>query len=678
MKKFLAKILSGSLAVVLSLFLLNGCALVTTNAERDMAQVIATVELDPALKEDIYKRELVSAYNSQGAYYVQYMGMTVKEAYEEALSDIVRNRILKQQAKLAFTGSTDINKDGGFFAQASAIADENKSSFDYILTALNHEENKFTSLTKTDSIDKFFTEYEYQQIQYNVLSSIRNLVDGYKEEEDEHHHDAYETFQGTVRSVLTIPAEEEFDEYEMQDAEKGKVDADSKFFKSLDKINKDAELGLDLSKAENNYKLALSVYTKYCENFSLSGDRSEVNKLIRDLKNLGFITSEEASRKTPTTKEEILNLTYFKDALQIQYENALINKFELALQNNEEKKLASETELYNAYVNAFNNQKLSYANYTTYETALENANNSNLVLYNPSVDGKYGYIINLLIGFNAEQKAILDAVTENPKLTKAQKAKAREDLLKELYAKDLRSSWVESYYGNYKDGNFTFGDDYCKTDELKAFNGSIYGAKEYEYHSEYDEHEKRYTFDAVKGTEMPFETFYSNVVSKIMKFEGKSGRLEGYTDNDKIISDSDKEKFVDLVFAYSTDDGSLKDGYGYVYSPKTSSTKYVTEFAESAKNVVNAGVGSYEVVATEFGYHIILCTKVIEPTVSVIGEQEFKNQLTVKDSIPYLFKEYQKARLVVDNVDKVTEAFFKSNQKKVTYFESNYEDLLAE
>ncbi len=670
MKKFLAKILSCSLAVVLSLFLLNGCALITTNAERDMSQVIATVELDPALKEDVYKRELVSAYNQQGYYYVQYMGMTEQEAYEKMLEDIVRNKILKQQAKLAFTGVTDINKNGGFFAEASKIADADKTSTDHILTKNNKFGDSFVSLTKNDGIEKFFTEFEYYEIHYEVLSSIRSLVDSYKDEEDEHHHDAYETFKGTVRATLTAENETEYDEYEMQYDEEGKfINVDSNFYKSFEKINKDAELGLTLSTFENKYELALSVYKTYVEKFTLASDRSEVNKLIRDLKRLGFITSEEASRKTPTTKEEILDLTYFKDALQIQYENELINKFKVALQNNEEKKLASEDEIYNAYLNAFNNQKLAYNNYTAYETALENATDSSLVLYNPTVDGKYGYVLNLLIGFNTEQKAILDAVNENSKLTKSQKAKAREDLLAKLYAKDLRSSWVESYYGKYESGKFTFGDDYCKTDELKQFNGAIYGEHEYEYHGEYDEHETRYSFDAVKSNEIPFEKFYSDIVEKIMGFEGKSGKLENY-------SDSDKEKFLDLIFAYSTDDGSLKEGYGYVYSPKTSAKKYVPEFAESAKNVVEGGAGSYEVVATEFGYHIILCTKVIEPTTTALDyETEFKPQLTVKDSIPYLFKEYQKNRLVVDNVEKVAEAFFKSNLARVKYYNDNYSDL---
>ena len=83
MKKLFAKILSLTLAVVMSMFLFNGCGLVTKNEERDMAQIIATVSLDPDLKTDIKKKELKAQFNSQGAYYVNYMGYTEQETYEK-------------------------------------------------------------------------------------------------------------------------------------------------------------------------------------------------------------------------------------------------------------------------------------------------------------------------------------------------------------------------------------------------------------------------------------------------------------------------------------------------------------------------------------------------------------------------------------------------------------------
>jgi parvulin-like peptidyl-prolyl isomerase len=157
-----------------------------------------------------------------------------------------------------------------------------------------------------------------------------------------------------------------------------------------------------------------------------------------------------------------------------------------------------------------------------------------------------------------------------------------------------------------------------------------------------------------------------------MGFSGKTGKLA-------TCGDDEIAMFKDAIFAFSTDNGSLQDNDGYVYSPKTSKTKYVEEFAEAAKNIVSQGVGAYTVVATEFGYHILLCSKVIDPTTTAIAQDKFIADLLVKDSIPYLFKEYQKARLVADNASKITSKFFKDNlDSSVEYFEKTYKDLMKE
>ena len=690
MKKFFAKILSCALAVIMATFVLNGCALITVNTERDMAQVIATVAVDDALSEDVYKRELVSAYNSQGYYYVQYQGMSTEEVYDMLLEDIVKNRILKQQAKIAFTGASSINEKG-YFLKASE--ETNRSSYDEVLTGKNWtEEVDFTSLTKTSPIDQFMTKYEYYYIKYSVLSSIKSLIDGYvEEEEDEHNHDAYETYQGEVRATPTKSTVADGNEYEMKnDPELSVIDVDSDFYKNLAKVNDDANLGLTLSSYTTKYDLALAVYQKYCEKFneSIKGNRSEIGKIIRDLKSLGFISSEEASRTTPITQAELLNLTYFADALEIQYENTLINKYKLALQNTEEKKLAGNDgdshALHNAYLNLYYTQKNAYdGNYTAYEKALESANDSNLVVYHPAVSGgNYGYVLNLLIGFSDEQSAVLTALDEKTTLKKEDRINARNALLDTVVAKDQRASWVESNYGSYDETNkaFTFSESYFNNyDEnsiLNTFMGDLYGAKKYTYHDSYDVEVDGYSFESVKATEIPFREFYNEIVCGVMgtnpasagdKLDGLSGVIDGCGE-DKINS------FKDIIFAYSTDPGSLTSVKGYVYSPKTSESTYVKEFASAAKSIVGK-VGAYTVVATDYGYHILLCAEVITPSTKPLDYDEFNALIDTKGEIPYLFKEYQKTRLVVDNVDKITNKFFNDNLAKVTYYEENYEDL---
>ena len=353
MKKLFAKITSLAVVSVMSIFMLSGCQLITTNAERDMAQVIATVAVDDALKEDVYKRELVSAYNSSGYYYVQYQGMGEKETYELLLESLIKNKILVQQARLALTGASSINAVG-YFEQASNVSSAERTSIENILTTNNYKGNAPTTVKKTDSLDKFLTEYEYYEVKHSVLTSVQQYVNGYKdEEEDEHEHDAYETFQGTARTTLTVPSEETYNEWEMRyDPEAKLVDTESEFYKAYEKTNKDAELGLDLSTYQTKYDLALAVYKKYCETFTIdASERTAVNKLIKDLKKLGFITSAEAAKKAPSTGDEFLELTYFKDVLESSYEGQVLAKYELALQNENEKKLADDDALFEAYKN---------------------------------------------------------------------------------------------------------------------------------------------------------------------------------------------------------------------------------------------------------------------------------------------------------------------------------------
>ena len=685
MKKLFAKITSLAVVSVMSIFMLSGCQLITTNAERDMAQVIATVAVDDALREDVYKRELVSAYNSSGYYYVQYQGMSEKETYELLLESLVKNKILVQQARLALTGASSINTVG-YFEQASKVEGA-KTSIENILTTPNYKGDAPTTVMKTDSLDKFLTEYEYYEVRYSVLTSVKQYINGYKDEEDdEHDHDPYETFQGTARTTLTVPSEETYNEWELRyDPQAKLVDKESQFYKAYEKTNIDAKLGLDLSTYETKYDLALAVYKKYCDTFTVdASERTAVNRLVKDLKKLGFITSKEAAKKAPSKGDEFLELTYFKDVLESSYEGQVLAKYELALQNENEKKLADDDALFQAYENIYNTQKIKFQNdYVAYEEALSNASDTSLVVYNPNAtEGRYGYVINLLIGFSDEQTAIYDSLTSNGSITADERENARNNLLETLTAKDLRDSWVEKNYGKYDETTKTFSFDkkYVKTegyDILTKYQGDILGAQSYTYHDDYNDEQTGYSYKSVKGKEIPFDDFYSQV-STIMGFSGDSGRIAGY-DKEEVISDSDMAKFKDLVFAYSTDGGSLQDNYGYVYSPKTSKDTYVPEFADAAKDVVDIGVGAYKVVATRYGYHIILCTKVINCT-ELINEGDFKTQAndsSNKDTIPYLFKEYQKDALVLDNVSKITETFFKNSlESAVKYYTEIYEDLI--
>lgn len=94
---------------------LIGCNLVTTNAEKDYNQVVATIQYD-GLTDQVLKGELQAIYNTYGAVYVQYYGMTAEEALNTLYESLTRQSLLLLKAKaevakslgITFTNDSDI------------------------------------------------------------------------------------------------------------------------------------------------------------------------------------------------------------------------------------------------------------------------------------------------------------------------------------------------------------------------------------------------------------------------------------------------------------------------------------------------------------------------------------------------------------------------------------------
>ncbi len=703
MKKFITKTLALILTLVLSVGFFSGCDLITTDVEADMNQTIATIGLEGMNKEDVKKGQLVAAFNNSGYLYMYYYGYSEAQTYQKLLEDLIKNRIVVQQAKQAFATGTDVLGNAKGFYQLAKEA-ENKTTIEESFVFLNHDDEDMANIDKNASVDKFLTKYEYNQAMYEALKGIDSLIESVKETEEEEHHHNHGHTSVTPRATLTIESEVIGNEYEIKNDEKLSVITEE-YKKSF---KKDVEaLNLDLSNATTKYEYSLKVYEEYINKFFSRGANEDeqknfkketkkaLNKVIKNLKKSGLITSEEASKKTPETVEELFAISYFKAVLDSEFEGILVNKLNLALENNEKNKIKADDSgnLYAEYVDLYESQKASFtSSYEAYETALENVSNTSFVVYNPDYkqnqnDKKvYGYISNLLIGFNAEQSAALSSFSKD-KEKEQDRIDYRNSLLKDLRAKDLRHTWVLSNYGTYENGVFSFGENYVKTEALREYKGVLTGPSTFIEHDSYDEEITKYSFKSVEGTEIAFDTFYKDTVAEVMGFN--KGSFEGVLDNlnnntTNISTTIDEEalaKFTDLIYAYSTDSGSLKESYGYVYSPMTSKTTYVKEFADAAERLVNKGVGSYEVVATDYGYHIMLCTAVLNAGNACLNETEFKEQLNIEGSLAYNFKEYKYDLISSTIIARITNTVvnkFKDNTDYVTYYESRYSELVTE
>lgn len=79
--------------VIMCLSVFTGCSLVTRNDRNYYEAVVATITYTDGEKENITKRDLISAYNSYGYNYVDNYGYTMEQAVKQTLETIVDNRL---------------------------------------------------------------------------------------------------------------------------------------------------------------------------------------------------------------------------------------------------------------------------------------------------------------------------------------------------------------------------------------------------------------------------------------------------------------------------------------------------------------------------------------------------------------------------------------------------------
>lgn len=131
------KILSLLLAFVLSVSMFAGCNLVTTDDKTYYTATVATITYGDGTKEDISKRELITAYSSYGYNYVDNYGMTLKEAIMETLDTVVESKLTSK----AVVGSGYVLNDNetsylwsstydGFISNLKSYLDNNSDDED--------------------------------------------------------------------------------------------------------------------------------------------------------------------------------------------------------------------------------------------------------------------------------------------------------------------------------------------------------------------------------------------------------------------------------------------------------------------------------------------------------------------------------------------------------------------
>lgn len=680
MKKIITKIVTVLAVTLLTLSSFVGCALITTDTEKDYAQTIASVCIDDQKieSEDIVKKELVAGYLSYGYYYVASYGYTQSKAYALVLDNLVTNRVIIQKARIELAEKYNALVAGGkadteFEQNLLADALANKTAIDY-------------KKGDVETLKKYLTEYEVSYAIYTVKQSVNSMIESNETaEEHDHEHDHGEDETFTARASAYVAPETETDEYKLKNITPEDYD-----YKVADVVLNEGWETLK-EKYTNKRDLNKAVYDAYEIDLSTPAKKKAFNKGIKTLKKNGLILKDE-SVNFADDSSKVLEYSYFADLLKNQYESAIVSKYEASLHDEVDAKIDDDA-LWNQYVIDYNQQKFNYTNdRTAYETALDGADKDTFVICNPYDGEKYGYVANLLIGFSDEQKSLLSAKSAEKGITSAEIAAYRNELLNGVVAKDQRETWAQSNYGTYENGKFVFENKYFASEKsvakLGSYIGNFFGATSSTDKNDDEVEETKWAFKNVTAASIPFDTFVSSYLNDLginkLVYNGTSATVGKV--NVSNLSEI-KDMFSDLIYAFSTDPGSLGEYYGYVYSPVTSSTKYVKEFAAAQKALVEAGEGAYTIVATDYGYHVMLCTKVIDgknsdeyiPGDGVKGETKFKEDLKTEGTFAYNYRETKFNSISENEVSKIANQLINDyKENKVTKYKDVYSDLITD
>ena len=522
MKKTFIKLITLLLSVVIGVAGLAGCRLITDNSERDLEQVIATVNING--EDKIYKKDLVMAYMNYGYFYVQYYGYTSDQVYGLIFNNLIDNRIVTQVAYEKFE-----NEAGG-------VKDATKA--------------KYTP-------ERYLDEDEIVEAKYSTYKSINDMLDSYST--DKTYSEKKDTLTTDVRTVPT-----------------------------------------DAKNADKDVDKAAYVADIDANGFNVSGEyrRAAFDKVCKLLKSASLLGDKYNG--------DIRETEYFNLLLTNNYESEVINNYDEAIVA-EIKADIDYSDLYNLFKSKLDKQK-AWSN-SDFVDALNNASASSPVLYS-NQDGTYGYVYNLLLGVNDYQSAKISELQKkrsSENMSELDYAAGRAEILSGTIAKDLRSSWILSGYDfDYETNKFT--GDYAIAEDSLEFQGEVEKLRDAD-----EEHGLSAVYN-IKSIDVFGLDRFVKLVNEYVYEDADEINYNGsnvniyyeYASEEK--PDEYDAKINELLFAFSTDPGSLNKYKGYVIKPE--GNDYVKTFGEAGKALLAEGGNGYKVVASDYGYHFMFFSEV--------------------------------------------------------------------
>lgn len=394
--------------------------------------------------------------------------------------------------------------------------------------------------------ERYLTEEEKLDALYDAYVTINSLLDRYSDEEQ-----AAENKDDLNETVRTVPT----------NAANAEKDVDKQAY--IDK-------GFDVD--SNEYRVnALAKVVKMLKSNGLLGD--------------GY-------------QGDLKDTDYFAQILKNNMEQQVVSNYEENILNDIRSGLTYE-KLSAAYESKKTAQE-EWSN-TEFVSALSSATAESPILY--SKQGTYGYVYNLLLGVNDYQSKEISDISKN--LSDAERAARRADILNSTTVKDLRSTWILSGYdfdGEKFTGDYTFTKN---PENSLPFNGEVTLLKEAtEEDSAIYGVEDVYTYGLNEFVAYMNEYLYGN--ADVGEGDENVSIYKKYDCDDK--PEEYDAKINELLFAFSTDGGSLNTYKGYVIKPAvdgSNSEEYVKTFGDAGRQLLTMGNASYIIVASDYGYHVM-------------------------------------------------------------------------
>ena len=433
----------------------------------------------------------------------------------------------------------------------TAVLDFESGKAPFENAVVNSDEAKY-------SADRYLTEKEIVEAEYYVRKLMESYLHSYLEN---HEHGAGDTAIGEVRTVPTNATNDTEESYEdKKEYVKEPFDIDSTPEQS-------------------------DSYNRVIEYFDANG-----------------VLGEEFNGDLEST-------SFYKNTLQTKKENTVLENYQKKINVHAVQGLTFE-KLNDEYLLA--KEKQEDFNNTEFVNALTNATAESPILY--SAFGTYGYVYNLLLGVNDIQKAQVEGITLDEETKEYQIERNR--ILSSIMVKDLRDSWINAGYdfdfeSKKFTGDYTFAKD---SNNSLAFQGEVVHLNaEHEGEHEYT---PEYRAESTDMTLNEFLAFMDNYVYGESVTAQTNSNLDvyrqvKYTGN---VAEYDA-KINELLFAFSTDAGSLNTYKGYLIKPEVEGSnqeQYVDSFAKAGRELLEMGGCSYMVVASVHGYHVMFFSEVFK------------------------------------------------------------------